>query len=363
MDEAGQIEDAKLFAILARYPMLKKIILVGDPQQLQPYVPQTMRELGYGKSTMERIMEIAKQAQLPSGQMCHVMLDEQHRMPPMISNVISGLYYNGRLRDAQASMHNGPRAGLPWKPLVVIDYQGGQMKWCSASRSFSNENEAEVVRVVVDFVTQNAGGMLDPPQRLSSRDFCILTPFRAHNNLLKRKLAGQTAEQIADEEDDSFNADPDREFQSPFFQATAQASQIPKGNIDTVDRFQGSEKAVVFVSACVDSNLSRAADPHFINVACSRAKHMLFLVGNFSALGKHPDWRCWLEEAQAEGVYINLGDVSNLITVNTMLRQTLLAPQDSRPSRGPGFMPDTRARSPRRQERSGSPLRMINPLR
>ena len=49
-------------------------------------------------------------------------------------------------------------------------------------------------------------------------------------------------------------------------------------NIDTVDKFQGSQRKVVIVSTCVDKKPHRLSDPHFINVACSRAQHLLSLV-------------------------------------------------------------------------------------
>jgi len=63
-------------------------------------------------------------------------------------------------------------------------------------------------------------------------------------------------------------------------------------SIETVDKFQGSERKVVMVSTCVDFKPLRAADPHLINVACSRAQHLLIVVGNISgALAENDDWK------------------------------------------------------------------------
>ena len=56
LDEAAQMEDSHLFTALARCSSLKKMILVGNPMQLQPYVSNSLRQQGYGKSTLERLM-------------------------------------------------------------------------------------------------------------------------------------------------------------------------------------------------------------------------------------------------------------------------------------------------------------------
>lgn len=77
-------------------------------------------------------------------------------------------------------------------------------------------------------------------------------------------------------------------------------------NIDTVDKFQGSERYVVIISTCVDTKPLRAADPHFINVASSRAKHLLVVVGNFShghAVDK--DWCYILQHARLNGTSVD----------------------------------------------------------
>ena len=56
----------------------------------------------------------------------------------------------------------------------------------------------------------------------------------------------------------------------------------------------------------MDTKLLRATDPHFLNIACSRAKHMLIVVGNFVALRKCADWNTVHEHAQKCGVLLDL---------------------------------------------------------
>ena len=89
VDEAAQIGDSRLLIILARCPSLKKMILVGDPKQLQPYVPDSLRRQQYGKSTMERLMDARP---LLATSAPYVMLEEQFRMAPQLRAVVSTLY-------------------------------------------------------------------------------------------------------------------------------------------------------------------------------------------------------------------------------------------------------------------------------
>ena len=75
VDEAGQIEDTKLFILIKRMSSLKKVILIGDHKQLQPYVSENVRKQGYGVSTMERMLDGWKR----SGIM--ILAPEQVRSP------------------------------------------------------------------------------------------------------------------------------------------------------------------------------------------------------------------------------------------------------------------------------------------
>jgi len=92
-------------------------------------------------------------------------------------------------------------------------------------------------------------------------------------------------------------------------------------NIDTVDKFQGSERKAVIVSTCVDTNPLRASDPHFINVACSLAQHLLVVVGNFSeGLASNEDWAYIRNQAELHGSYLQ-HRVTKLTTMGTTDRE------------------------------------------
>ncbi|KAL7526857.1 hypothetical protein ACHAXR_004188, partial [Thalassiosira sp. AJA248-18] len=121
LDEAAQIEDAKLMIVLARCPSLNKMILVGDPKQLQPYVPDSLRNQHYGRSTMERVMDASKNAD-GFDSAPHVMLERQFRMAPPLRSIVSHLYYDGRLQDDDCVKEYGPvTRNVDLKPLLVVN--------------------------------------------------------------------------------------------------------------------------------------------------------------------------------------------------------------------------------------------------
>ena len=91
----------------------------------------------------------------------------------------------------------------------------------------------------------------------------IIAPYRAQVALIRRKI------------NSLFN------YESP--------KLISNDIVDTVDRFQGDERDIIIFSACVsDKNISKfLGDKRKINVALSRAKKKLVIVGNWNAAKKY----------------------------------------------------------------------------
>jgi hypothetical protein len=322
LDEAAQIEDAKLMIVLARCPSLNKMILVGDPKQLQPYVSDSMRKQRFGRSSMERVMDASSDAS-------HVMLETQYRMPPVLRSVVSHLYYQDRLADDESVRENGPNAAeVDLKPLLVVNVTGTSIDFVRKYQSYANEAEADVAKVVYDFLMSSEFGdaVQFGSENLKSKDVCILTPYNRHKDVLRMKiggieedaldsLIGQTYASVkntpvkrgSDSRSNLYSVTPLRQGQAMY--GTPNDVDDDKvatvENIDTVDKFQGSQRKVVMISTCVVGKPRRAADPHFINVACSRAQHLLVVVGNFtSGLANNAEW-CYVQgQAKERGSYI-----------------------------------------------------------
>ena len=322
LDEAAQIEDSRLFIVLARCPTLKKIVLVGDPKQIQPYVPDSLRKQKYGQSTMERLMATNSTNPLASVAP-YVMLEQQFRMAPMLRQVISHLYYNDRLLDGPNVEFRGPRHSLRLKPLLVVNLTGTIMSFSRLHQSYENVAEAAVCNAIYEFLFSSEFvdviPALEEKGSMDAKDVCILTPYNRHKDQLRMKVCELDEDDLDVYSGQTYGRGTSGGggmMASPTSPSKAQAllgtqDEVSEEvaamveSIDTVDKFQGSERKVVIISTCVDRKPLRAADPHFINVACSRAQHLLIVVGNFTdALVANSDWSFVLKKAKEFGSYL-----------------------------------------------------------
>jgi hypothetical protein len=221
----------------------------------------------------------------PSHRAISTMLTEQRRMDPAIARVISAAFYKHKLETQEERrkaaetkqlpfVHIAP---LPASPIVVVDFQHvsasgigqpmerGRPRW-------HNPSEADAVIDVLRRVRARAG------ERPS---LAILSPYKAQVDLLDRRVAKFLDGELAHL----------RQFE---------AVRSGGGFIGTVDSFQGSEADLVIVSLVRNNPrtgtgaLGFLRDRRRLNVALSRAKQQLVLVGSLQFLreavrGVNPD--------------------------------------------------------------------------
>jgi DNA replication ATP-dependent helicase Dna2 len=234
VDEAGQLTEP---GSLAALNLADRFVLVGDHQQLPPVV-QGDNELG--TSLFERLIEAHPDA--------GVMLDRQYRMAQRIQAFSSREFYDGELRPATgevAAQTIGDVDGVSAESLpahlqdsvAFVDPDG---------RAEGNTNPAEAEAVV-----ETVRSYLDAG--LAPGDVGVIAPYRA--------------------------------------QVAEIGKRVPDGvAVDTVDRFQGSAKEVIVVSFVATGTLDGPIfeDYRRINVALTRAKKALVLVGDAEALATDP---------------------------------------------------------------------------
>jgi len=225
-------------------------------------------------------------------------------MTPTVSDIISKLFYAGRLsahpcvsdrglvftKQEGSSVKTGRQRARAARAILVFNLGFGSARWNRISRSFENPLESLATTDIYQFLLRNFQNRRR--SKLTDRGICVLSPF---NQQTKRLRADITGVEMRDQW--KYDKRQDKKIQEDSLDGTSTRFF----NIDTVDKFQGSERDAVIVSLVMKSSTAgggRTADPHFINVACSRAKHLLVLVGRVAELAQDdPIWQSILEYA------------------------------------------------------------------
>jgi ATP-dependent RNA/DNA helicase IGHMBP2 len=257
VDEATQaIEPAAYLALLRA----DHAVLAGDHLQLAPTILSVEAQKGgLGVSLFERIA-LSQPSAL-------VTLAEQHRMNDAILRYPNKALYGGALRSHPAvAAHSIDDA-----PLEVIDTagRGFEEETPEASESKANEGEAGLAASEVERILQKG---------VRAADIAVIAPYDAQVQRLRQLLAGRVDEGL---------------------------------EIDTVDGFQGREKEAVVVTL-VRSNdegdLGFLADIRRMNVALTRARKKLVVIGDSATVSRHPFYEAFFRDAEENGAWRSAWD-------------------------------------------------------
>jgi hypothetical protein len=250
VDEAGQIGVADLLVPLSR---AKRAVLVGDHNQLPPFVDAEVAASGVDPDddavrallTTSGFEMLVKT--LPAS---HVtMLTVQRRMPAVIADFISNAFYGGRLRTMVERVEDDP---LFRRPLAFVDTSR-----LPESRRF--ERPAGRSRVgTVNPVEATMLARLAGFYHRRGREWAVIVPYAEQVRMIMDLLR----DDIAD-------------------------SDVVEGNVGTVDSFQGGERDVIlygFTRSNPQGRVGFLDELKRANVAFTRAKRQLVLVGDMSTL-------------------------------------------------------------------------------
>ena len=224
---------ATLPEILTPLVISRKAILLGDPKQLPPVFCAEDQEIirSIENCNLNHYMYIDT---LFSKCKSVSVLDTQYRMSNQIGHMISELFYNGSLKNGR---NEDVEDGLVW-----ITYNPSN-DWPVSTEEFSdrpmiyNEDECRIVASLVKQIINESN---------PNTTVAVIAPYHAQISFLRRTCA-----------------DSDRV------------------KIDTVDGFQGKESDVVIFSVTRTKGSYRfLADDRRVNVALSRARDRIFIVGN-----------------------------------------------------------------------------------
>jgi len=243
LDECSQmVEPLSLLPILTAKPRF--LVMAGDPKQLPPVLaeasrPGSPRDLR--RPLFERLTAIGHEPAL---------LDTQYRCHPAIAGPANRLFYGGRLRDGVGATDRPPLvSGLP--PLCFANVpRATQTALKGFGKSVANRAEAEAVARLVWALSERGVGL---------GDIGVICLFRAQAQLVRERVSQNLAE-------------------------------LGGLTVATVDSFQGQERAVIILTTAVTSQGEFSSDECRMNVALTRAKSHLILVGCAPALQDCPLW-------------------------------------------------------------------------
>ena len=239
VDEAAQATEADTIIPLQHNP--RKCLLVGDTNQLPAVVKSEIAKANnYGWSMMHRLQV---EAGFP-----YKMLNIQYRMDPLIRSWPSKEFYKDRLEDS-VDIAKRERLSLPKQicPYAFIDVKG---KETTLYNSKKNDEEADLVIKLLRYL-QKAGFSL-------SEGIGIITFYSGQVETINRKLSDARLDDI---------------------------------KAQTVDGFQGDEKEIIiisFVRANKSNSVGFLNDFRRLNVAVTRARGALIMVGDSQTLAMDP---------------------------------------------------------------------------
>ena len=270
IDEAAQALEAACWIPMRR---VSRVILAGDHCQLPPTVKSIAAlKAGLGKTLMERLVETHPEAV--------TLLKIQYRMNDDIMRFSSNYFYDGQVESAPNVKYRGILdldVAMEWvNPSEYSEnseYSEKSFKESFIGESFGriNKEEAELTLNTLQQYFERIGKQRLLDERI---DVGIISPYRDQVQYLRRLLMK-------------------REFFKPF------RRQI---SVNTVDGFQGQERDIIVLSM-VRSNdegqIGFLRDLRRMNVAITRARMKVIILGDVPTLTRHPFYRQLWKYVQA----------------------------------------------------------------
>lgn len=247
IDEAGQCLEPLAWCII---PLAERTVLCGDHLQLPPTVlSDAALKKGYGTSILERCYLKVEKVHL---------LDTQYRMRGSIVHFPNEQFYEGKLKTPDELLHGSEN-------FIFYDTAGAgfEEEPGTDGSSLINQGEVEVIQKIIEM------------ESIPLSDVAVIAPYSAQVALLENNIDKQI-------------------------------------RISTIDSFQGQEKPVIILSL-VRSNsegqIGFLKDYRRMNVAMTRAKEKLIMIGDSSTIGADPFYANLLNFAEKVNAYRSIWEI------------------------------------------------------
>ncbi|WP_183561398.1 AAA domain-containing protein [Mucilaginibacter sp. SP1R1] len=260
IDEAGQaLEPACWIPILKA----QKVILAGDHCQLPPTIKSAeAAKEGLNTTLLEKCVTLHPEAV--------VLLDEQYRMHEAIMGFSSEVFYQNKLK-AHASVAQAVLFADDM-PVSFVDTAGCGFDEHQAGTSLANPEEAVFLLKHLNKLISN----LNKPEKFPT--IAIIAPYKEQIRVLNEQLA----------------ANPELLVYADYI------------TVNTVDSFQGQERDVVYISMTrsnPEGEIGFLSDIRRMNVALTRAKKKLVVIGDSSTLTRLPFYARFIDYTERLNAY------------------------------------------------------------
>jgi ATP-dependent RNA/DNA helicase IGHMBP2 len=262
IDEAGQaIEPACWIPILKA----QKLIMAGDHLQLPPTIKSAEAAKELSTTLMEKLVALHPEAV--------TLLQEQYRMNETIAGFSSQEFYQGKLKAHPSVAQHTLLAND--KPLLFIDTAGCGFEEKREGSGLSNPEEAQFL---IKHLAHYTGELTATYRPEIFPTIGVIAPYRHQVELLKEAVAAHPALQ-------------------PFLHALT---------VNTIDSFQGQERDAIYISLTrsnADSTIGFLSELRRTNVALTRARKKLVVIGDSATLSGFPFYADLIHYAQEHDAY------------------------------------------------------------
>ncbi|KAM0829256.1 hypothetical protein ACQ4PT_066990 [Festuca glaucescens] len=276
IDEAAQLKECESLIPL-QIPGIRLAVLIGDEYQLPALVKSKVcDEADFGRSLFERLSSLGHPKHL---------LDVQYRMHPGISKFPVSSFYGNQITDGENVLRRdyerkhltGPMFGS----YSFINIEGGKESSGKHDKSLINTIEVAAVTRIVQRLFKEC------VETRSKLGVGVVSPYKGQVRAIQEKL-GKTYEMHS-----SFTV-----------------------KVRSVDGFQGAEEDVIIFSTVRSNSNGKVGfldNVNRTNVALTRAKHCLWIVGNATTLvSSKTVWRKIVADAKERGCFFNAKDDKDL---------------------------------------------------
>ncbi len=291
IDEAAQILEPHIIGIVSKIP---KFIMIGDEKQLPAIVTQNSEFLivedeqlqkielhNLGSSLFERLLRICIQNNWTNN---FGILTKQARMHKEIQEFSNRFFYNNELSILnEDSWQNEPFSlfSLSASDDIINSISRHRLVFINSKPEILNkvnQSEAQIIAEIVNEYFKDLGN------KFEANTIGIISPFRAQCTEIGNRLSKEIRELV---------------------------------NIDTVERFQGSERRIIIYSLatnhksllnniCSMTEINGIIIDRKLNVALTRAKEQIIITGNIDILSENAIFRELIDFIKRNGLYIDL---------------------------------------------------------